>query len=122
MIIDDAVSTTARRVEILMVEDNPGDVRLTQEALKEGHLWNRLSVAKDGMEAMEYLRRVRATCPLSGGRFACSGQRLLDEQADGFALGDNAGIGISSFYRRPPRRRRGQVERPVRLGWPSVLE
>src|SRR5690349_5891699 len=54
---DGAVSTKARAVEILMVEDNPGDVRLTQEALKEGHLWNRLSVAKDGMEAMEYLRR-----------------------------------------------------------------
>jgi len=57
MIVDDAVSVKARAVEILMVEDNPGDVRLTQEALKEGHLWNHLSVAKDGMEALEYLRR-----------------------------------------------------------------
>src|SRR5690242_1445253 len=57
MIVDDAVSVKARAVEILMVEDNPGDVRLTQEALKEGRLWNHLSVAKDGMEALEYLRR-----------------------------------------------------------------
>jgi CheY-like chemotaxis protein len=48
---------SARPVEILMVEDNPGDVRLTQEALKEGHLWNHLTVAVDGVEAMECLRR-----------------------------------------------------------------
>jgi CheY-like chemotaxis protein len=46
-----------RQVEILLVEDNPGDVRLTQEALKEGKVWNRLSVASDGVEAMEFLRR-----------------------------------------------------------------
>ena len=42
--------------EILLVEDNPGDVRLTQEALKEGKLANNLHVAYDGMEALAYLR------------------------------------------------------------------
>ena len=44
-------------VEILLVEDNPADVRLTREALSSDRLWNNLSVAKDGVEAMAYLRR-----------------------------------------------------------------
>lgn len=44
-------------IEILLVEDNPGDVRLEVEALKEGKIFNRLSVVKDGAEAMEFLRR-----------------------------------------------------------------
>ncbi len=44
-------------VEILMVEDNPADARLTEEALKEGLLRNRLHLAKDGVEAMQFLRR-----------------------------------------------------------------
>ncbi len=44
-------------VEILLVEDNPGDVRLTQEAMKEGKMRNNLSVARDGVEAMAFLRR-----------------------------------------------------------------
>jgi len=44
-------------VEILLVEDNPGDVRLTQEALKEGKVYNNLHWARDGVEALEFLRR-----------------------------------------------------------------
>lgn len=44
-------------VEILLVEDNPGDMRLTQEALKEGKVYNNLHWAKDGVEALEFLRR-----------------------------------------------------------------
>ena len=44
-------------VEILLVEDNPADVRLTREALSSDRLWNNLSVAKDGVEAMAYLRQ-----------------------------------------------------------------
>jgi CheY-like chemotaxis protein len=44
-------------VEILLVEDNPGDVRLTQEALKEGKVYNNLHWAKDGVEALEFLRQ-----------------------------------------------------------------
>ena len=43
-------------VEILLVEDNPGDVSLTQEALKEGKVRNNLQVARDGVEALEMLR------------------------------------------------------------------
>lgn len=48
---------TGRAVEILLVEDNPGDVRLTQEALKEGKVLNNLTVAGDGAEALAILRR-----------------------------------------------------------------
>src|SRR3989304_180635 len=46
-----------RPIEIMLVEDNPGDVRLTAEALQEGKVWNRLSVAPDGVEALAFLRR-----------------------------------------------------------------
>ena len=42
-------------IEILLVEDNPGDVRLTMEALKEGKVHNKLYVAKDGVEALAFL-------------------------------------------------------------------
>lgn len=41
---------------ILLVEDNPKDVELTIEALTEHNLANRVVVARDGVEAMEYLR------------------------------------------------------------------
>ena len=44
-------------IDILLVEDSPGDVRLTREALKEGKILNNLHVAKDGVEAIEFLRR-----------------------------------------------------------------
>ncbi len=46
-----------RPIEILLVEDNPGDVRLTLEAFKEGKVLNRLSVVNDGVEALAFLRR-----------------------------------------------------------------
>jgi len=44
-------------IEILLVEDNPGDVRLTREALKEGKVYSNLHTAKDGVEAMDFLHR-----------------------------------------------------------------
>jgi chemotaxis family two-component system response regulator Rcp1 len=49
--------TTQQGIEILLVEDNPGDVRLTKEALKEAKVGNNLHVAEDGVEAMRFLRR-----------------------------------------------------------------
>ena len=49
--------SNGRLVEILLVEDNPGDVRLTKEAMKEGKIRNNLSVASDGVEAMAFLRQ-----------------------------------------------------------------
>jgi CheY-like chemotaxis protein len=44
-------------VEILLVEDNPGDIRLVMEAMRESSHTARLSVVQDGMDAMEFLRR-----------------------------------------------------------------
>ena len=44
-------------VEILLVEDSPGDVRLTKEALKDSKVANTITVAEDGVEAMALLRR-----------------------------------------------------------------
>jgi CheY-like chemotaxis protein len=46
-----------RAIELLLVEDNPGDVRLTIEALKEGRVINQLTVVQDGEEAIAFLRR-----------------------------------------------------------------
>ena len=42
-------------IEILLVEDNPGDARLAKEALKESKLKNNLYIADDGVEAMDFL-------------------------------------------------------------------
>jgi CheY-like chemotaxis protein len=46
-----------RPLEILLVEDNPGDVRLTEEALKDSAVSYRRTSVKDGLEAMDFLRR-----------------------------------------------------------------
>jgi len=46
-----------RPIEILLVEDNPGDVRLTREALHDAKVHNNLSVVGDGVEALEFLHR-----------------------------------------------------------------
>ena len=50
-------SPSGRPIEILLVEDNPGDVRLTMEGLNEGKVRNNLHVARDGVEALAFLRR-----------------------------------------------------------------
>ena len=50
-------SKSVRTVQILLVEDNPGDVGLTLEALKEATLPNKLTVVKTGIEALSLLRR-----------------------------------------------------------------
>jgi two-component system, chemotaxis family, response regulator Rcp1 len=44
-------------IEILLVEDNPGDARLTKEALRDARVRNNLHVAPDGVEALAFLRR-----------------------------------------------------------------
>ena len=46
-----------RSIEILLVEDNPGDARLTIEAMREAKVRNRMHVVEDGVQAMEFLRR-----------------------------------------------------------------
>jgi chemotaxis family two-component system response regulator Rcp1 len=46
----------ARRLRILLVDDNPADVRLTEEALRDSGLSHTLTIARDGVEAMQMLR------------------------------------------------------------------
>ncbi len=46
-----------KQIDILLVEDSPGDVRLTQEALKESKIKNTVYVVGDGVEAMDFLRK-----------------------------------------------------------------
>ena len=46
---------TGRRINILLVEDNAGDVRLIQEAFKDSKIENKFSVVYDGEDAMKYL-------------------------------------------------------------------
>jgi CheY-like chemotaxis protein len=47
----------ARPIEILLVEDNPGDVELTAEALRGGKISNQMNVVEDGESAMAFLRK-----------------------------------------------------------------
>jgi chemotaxis family two-component system response regulator Rcp1 len=51
------MDAAATPIEILLVEDNPGDIRLTQEALRDAKVHNHLSVIADGVEAIAFLRR-----------------------------------------------------------------
>jgi two-component system, chemotaxis family, response regulator Rcp1 len=53
----ESIGTNASPFEVLLVEDSPGDVRLTREALKDAKVYINLSVASDGIEAMAFLRR-----------------------------------------------------------------
>ncbi|MBA3924020.1 MAG: response regulator [Nostocaceae cyanobacterium] len=47
----------SRQIEVLLVEDNPGDARLTRIALEEGNMHIHLNVVEDGVEAMAFLRK-----------------------------------------------------------------
>jgi chemotaxis family two-component system response regulator Rcp1 len=53
----ESTGTGAVPIEVLLVEDSPGDVRLTREAFKDVKVHINLHVASDGAEAMEFLRR-----------------------------------------------------------------
>jgi len=61
------VSTPAAVPDILLAEDNPNDVELTLEALAAHNLANRVTVARDGVEALAYLRREDAFAGRDGG-------------------------------------------------------
>ncbi|HEX9998916.1 MAG TPA: response regulator [Actinoplanes sp.] len=52
-----AVRADGTPIEVLLVEDDPGDVLMTQEAFEEHKVRNRLTVVQDGAEALAYLRR-----------------------------------------------------------------
>lgn len=51
-------NSKVKPVQILLVEDNPGDVRLTREVLKDGKIKNELNIAIDGEEAIFFLRKL----------------------------------------------------------------
>src|SRR5436190_22358595 len=51
------MAMSAKLIEILLVEDNPADVRMAQETLKDYKLQNSLHVLRDGASALAYLRR-----------------------------------------------------------------
>jgi two-component system, chemotaxis family, response regulator Rcp1 len=53
-LLKDTLSTP---IEILLVEDNPGDIRLTQEVLNEGKVHNSLSIVENGVQAISFLRK-----------------------------------------------------------------
>jgi two-component system, chemotaxis family, response regulator Rcp1 len=55
--MSDSPGTQSGAIEVLLVEDSPGDVRLTREALKDAKVHISLHVATDGIEAMSYLER-----------------------------------------------------------------
>ena len=55
--MNNTLETPARSIDILLVEDNPGDVRLTRELLKESKIGNNLTVVDNGEDALAYLRR-----------------------------------------------------------------
>lgn len=50
-------SATARQTEILLVDDDDGDVLLTQKTFEKAKIYNNLHVVRDGCEALEFLRR-----------------------------------------------------------------
>jgi len=62
-----ANNTAGKSINILLVEDNPGDVRLTVEALKDCKVNNKVYVAKDGEAALAFLNKkgqyVNMSCP-----------------------------------------------------------
>jgi CheY-like chemotaxis protein len=53
----ESIGTGATPIEVLLVEDSPGDVRLTREAFKDAKVHINLHVALDGVEAMKFLKR-----------------------------------------------------------------
>jgi CheY-like chemotaxis protein len=63
----ESIGTDAGAIEVLLVEDSPGDVRLTREAFKDAKVHVNLSVVSDGAEAMAFLGRegkhANAPCP-----------------------------------------------------------
>ncbi|MFN8074793.1 MAG: response regulator [Kineosporiaceae bacterium] len=51
------MSDRARTIDVLLVEDDPGDVLMTREAFEDNKVANRLNVVSDGVQAMQYLRK-----------------------------------------------------------------
>jgi chemotaxis family two-component system response regulator Rcp1 len=79
--------SSERPVEILLVEDNPADIELTRQGFKEGRIVNNLHVVRDGVEAIDFLRRREAYADVPRPDFILldlnlprkSGREVLDE-------------------------------------------
>lgn len=82
-----------RSIRLLLVEDNPADVRLAQEALKEGRIQNEMIVVGDGEEALAYLR----------GEGSYAGARLPDMVLLDINLPKLDGLEVLEQIRRDPR-------------------
>lgn len=88
--------TKIQPVEILMVEDNPGDVRLTMEILKDTKMHNQVQVAADGEEAIDFLRQA--------GKYA--GERLPDLILLDLSLPKKSGLKVLAEIKEDPFLRR----------------
>ena len=73
-----AIQGEGAPIEVLLVEDSPGDVRLTREALRDANRAIHLSVACDGVEAMAFLRQEGAY--VDPGSRVERGHRLVEQQ------------------------------------------
>lgn len=60
----ESIGVNAEAIDDLLVEDNPGDVRLTREAFKDAKVYINLHLASDGVEAMSFLGRYRECTPM----------------------------------------------------------
>ena len=58
------LGSNERPVEVLLVEDNPGDVQLTQETVKDSQYHTNVAVTDDGEAAMAYLRKEGECMPI----------------------------------------------------------
>ena len=78
----ESIGTDVAAIEVLLVEDSPGDVRLTREAFKDAKVLINLHVASDGAEAMTFLKREGeyATAPRLDLSAAHAGSRPLKGQ------------------------------------------
>ena len=64
-------SLPGRQIEVLLVEDDPGDVLMTKEAFEDYKVGNQLHVVNDGVEAMAFLRREGDACGQARGPTSC---------------------------------------------------
>ena len=87
----DVTQVSGARIEILLVEDNPGDVRLTQEAIRESKIRNRLNVVTDGEEAVAYVRRLGEFCRSAAARLDSAGPQPAQEGRTRSAAGSQVG-------------------------------
>jgi hypothetical protein len=78
-----STGTEAASIEVLLVEDSPGDVRLTREAFKDAKVLINLHVASDGTEAMAFLNREGEHANVPRPDLGCPWSGCRERDADG---------------------------------------